>query len=136
MVWSLLLRNSLDTQKLGIKVSAAQRNFLVFWIKEFAVRGAIFFFLSLIALTTAMADEINTLTCPQKYLAGEAAQEMMVKGVIMHTKLQSEEKELHTEHTFVHTVRADWTIWICIQVVDASNGKPDNLRLSCTACDY
>tara|TARA_B100000686_G_scaffold320866_1_gene372972 strand:- start:412 stop:822 length:411 start_codon:yes stop_codon:yes gene_type:complete len=136
MIWSLLRRNSLDTQKLGIKVSAVQRTFLVFWIKEYAVRGTIFFFLSIIALTTPMADEINTLTCPQKYLAGEAAQEMMVKGVIMHTTLQSEEKELHTEHTFVHTVRADWTIWICIQVVDANNGKPNNLRLSCTACEY
>ena len=122
MVWSFLLVRSSHQHKLGAKL--------------IAIGGAASIFLFLVVLATARADETDNLTCPQKPLAGEAAQEMMVKGVIMHTKLQSEKKELHTEHTFVHTVRADWTIWICIQVVDASNGKPDNLRLSCTACDY
>ena len=122
MVWSFLLVRSSHQHKLGAKL--------------FAISEVASIFLFLIVLATARADETDNLTCPQKHLGGEAAQEMMVKGVIMHTQLQSEEKESYTEYTFVHTVRADWTIWICIQAVGVANGKPDNLRLSCTACDY
>ena len=136
MIWSFLKKSSLGQHKLDTNVLLVQTKFLILSVKELAIHSAAAVFLSLIALAAAVAEETNPLTCPQKHLAGEAAQEMMVKGVIMHTQLESKANEVYTEYTFVHTVRADWTIWICVQAVDARNGKPDNLRLSCTACDY
>ena len=136
MILSLLLVRSSSQCRLGAVLLAIQSKVFALPMKKLALPGIASLFLSLLAPAAAIADEINILTCPQKHLGGEAAQEMMVKGVIMHTQLESKETEGYTKYTFVHTVRADWTIWICIQAVDVDNGKPDNLRLSCTACDY
>ncbi len=136
MVWTFSLERFSGQHKVGTIRIVHQRRCLAWPRKKIALRAAASVVLSLIALATPMANESSILTCPQKHLAGEPAQEMMVKGVIMHTQLRNQEKEAHTEYTFIHTVRADWTIWICIQIVDVGNGRPDNLRLSCTACDY
>ena len=103
---------------------------------QFTVRGTALLLLLLISLAPVEAEEINSPHCPLKKLNGIAAQEMMVKGVIMHTELEKQDKTTHMEYTFVHTVRADWTIWICIQGVTVKDGQPDDVRLSCTACDY
>ena len=85
---------------------------------------------------SAYAQDSSDGQCRLTTLEGADAQEMMVKGVIMHTELEKQEQATHMEYTFVHTVRADWTIWVCIHGVDVRDGQPDNLRLSCTACDY
>ena len=103
---------------------------------QFTVRWAALLLLPLISLVPVEAEEINSPNCPLKKLNGAAAQEMMVKGVIMYTELEKQNKTTHMEYTFVHTVRADWTIWICIQGVTVKDGQPDDVRLSCTACDY
>ena len=103
---------------------------------QFIVRWAALLLLPLISLVPVEAEEINSPNCPLKKLNGIAAQEMMVKGVIMHTELEKQDQTTHMKYTFVHTVRADWTIWICIQGVTVKDGQPDNIRLSCTACDY
>ncbi|MBT06664.1 MAG: hypothetical protein CMM32_07090 [Rhodospirillaceae bacterium] len=136
MVWAFLLRRFSGRQKQRTMLTVDQSRHLAWVTRKAATQAIASAILSLIALATPMADETGPLTCPQKYLSGEAAQEMMVKGVIMHTQLRNQENEDHTKYTFIHTVRADWTIWICIQTVDVSNGTPDNLRISCTACDY
>ena len=102
----------------------------------FIIFGAAVLLLHLSPLSALKAQELNDLFCPQKKLNGVAAQEMMVKGVIMHTELEKVEKDKYTKYTFIHTVRADWTIWICIQGVEVRNGQPDKLALACTACDY
>ena len=103
---------------------------------KYTVCGVALLVFPLISLVPVLAEEINSPNCPLKKLNGSAAQEMMVKGVIMHTELEKHEKTTHIEYTFVHTVRADWTIWICIQGANVKDGQPDDLRLSCTACDY
>ena len=87
-------------------------------------------------LSSLKAQEITTSSCPLKKLNGIAAQEMMVKGVIMQTELEKQENDAYAKYTFIHTVRADWTIWICIQGVEVKNDQPDKLTLACTACDY
>ena len=103
---------------------------------QLTVHGALLILFPLISLAPVEAEETDSPNCPLKKLNGIAAQEMMVKGVIMHTELEKQEQATHIEYTFVHTVRADWTIWVCIHGVDVRDGQPDNLRLSCTACDY
>ena len=98
--------------------------------------GAVILLLHLFTLNTLNAEELNDHTCPQKKLSGVGAQEMMVKGVIMQSELEKVKTDTYDQYTFIHTVRADWTIWICIQSVEVKNGEPDKLTLACTACDY
>jgi len=87
-------------------------------------------------LSATKAQDVADPSCPLKKLNGIAAQGMMVKGVIMQTELEKEEDNAYAKYTFIHTVRADWRIWICIQGVEVKNGQPDKLTLACTACDY
>lgn len=102
------------------------------WIRCTGMIFAVF----LISVNWAVAQETAEPNCPVKKLNGIAAQEMMVKGVLMHTELEKVAIEDYTKYTFVHTVRADWNIWVCIQGVEVRDEQPENITLSCTACDY
>ena len=94
--------------------------------------------LLLLILLPANAQSSSERQCRLKTLEGIDAQEMMVKGVIMHTEFQEDPKDTadQNEITFIHTLRADWTIWICIQSLLVHEGNPRSLQLVCTGCDY
>ena len=94
--------------------------------------------LLLLILLPANAQSSSERQCRLKTLEGIDAQEMMVKGVIMHTEFQEDPKDTagQNEITFIHTLRADWTIWICIQSLLVHEGNPRALQLVCTGCDY
>ena len=94
--------------------------------------------LLLMILLPANAQSSSERQCRLRTLEGIDAQEMMVKGVIMHTEFQEDPKDTagQNEITFIHTLRADWTIWICIQSLLVHEGNPRSLQLVCTGCDY
>ena len=94
--------------------------------------------LLLLILLPANAQSSSERQCRLKTLEGIDAQEMMVKGVIMHTEFQEDPKDTagQNEITFIHTLRADWTIWICIQSLLVHQGNPQSLEFVCTGCDY
>jgi len=105
-------------------------------ISQCALSAGMALIMLLISSNWIEAQENADPTCPVKKLNGIEAQEMMVKGVLMHTELEKQDANGHTKYTFVYTVRADWNIWICIQGVDVKGRQPGNITLSCTACDY
>ena len=76
--------------------------------------------------------------CPLRTLKGVEAQEMIVKGVIMHSEFEGviTEPSGYKKISFIHTVRADWTIWICLQALVMFDDKPQSLELLCTGCNY
>ena len=94
--------------------------------------------LLLMILLPANAQSSSERQCRLRTLEGIDAQEMMGKGVIMHTEFQEDPKDTagQNEITFIHTLRADWTIWICIQSLLVHEGNPRSLQLVCTGCDY
>ena len=94
--------------------------------------------LLLLILLPANAQSSSERQCRLRTLEGIEAQEMMVKGVIMHTEFREDPKDTagQNEITFIHTLRADWTIWICIQSLLVHEGNPRSLQLVCTGCDY
>ena len=94
--------------------------------------------LLLMILLPANAQSSSERQCRLRTLEGIDAQEMMVKGVIMHTEFREDPKDTagQNEITFIHTLRADWAIWICIQSLLVYEGNPRSLQLVCTGCDY
>ena len=100
------------------------------------IRHAVIFIF--LASFPAYAAPLVERQCSIKTLEGIEAQEMMVKGVIMHTEFEGTTNEAlgSRKISFVHTLRADWTIWICLQALSLSEGSPQSLELVCTGCDY
>ena len=86
----------------------------------------------------AYAQDSSDGQCRLKTLEGADAQEMMVKGVIMHSEFEGTTNEVSggRKISFIHTLRADWTIWICLQTLSLSEGNPQSLELVCTGCNY
>ena len=92
----------------------------------------------LIVSLPANAQNFPEKQCPLKTLAGIEAQELMVKGVIMHTEFEKKSTGTLDQHeiSLVHTLRADWAIWICIQSLIVHQENPQSLTLLCTRCEY
>lgn len=92
----------------------------------------------LIVSLPANAQSFSDKQCPLKTLEGIEAQELMVKGVIMHTEFEKKSTGAldQNEISLVHTLRADWAIWICIQSLIIHQGDPQSLALICTRCEY
>tara|TARA_B100000586_G_C20064483_1_gene407822 strand:+ start:302 stop:577 length:276 start_codon:yes stop_codon:yes gene_type:complete len=86
----------------------------------------------------ASAQSFPEKQCPMKTLEGVAAQELMVKGVIMHTEFEKKPTGTldHNKISLIHTLRADWAIWICIQSLIIHQENPQSLALICTRCEY
>ena len=86
----------------------------------------------------AYAQDSADGQCRLTTLQGADAQEMMVKGVIMHSEFEGTTSEVSggRKISFIHTLRADWTIWICLQTLSLSEGSPQSLELVCTGCNY
>ena len=87
--------------------------------------------LLLLILLPANAQSSSERQCRLKTLEGIDAQEMMVKGIIMHTEFQEDPKDTagQNEITFIHTLRADWTIWICIICTSYTTTKSITIRI-------
>ena len=100
------------------------------------IRHAVIFVL--LASFPAYAAPLEERQCSPKTLEGVEAQEMMVKGVIMHSEFEGPTNEVsgNRKISFIHTLRADWTIWICLQALSLSGGSPQSLELVCTGCNY
>ena len=94
--------------------------------------------LAFLASFPAYAEPLLERQCSIKTLEGIEAQEMMVKGVIMHSEFEGTTNEVSggRKISFIHTLRADWTIWICLQTLTLSGGSPQSLELVCTGCSY
>tara|TARA_B100000315_G_C14431557_1_gene520369 strand:+ start:609 stop:920 length:312 start_codon:yes stop_codon:yes gene_type:complete len=86
----------------------------------------------------AYAQDSADGQCRLTTLQGADAQEMMVKGVRLHTEFQKDPKDSDgTEKiTIVHSIRADWKIWVCVQSLIRRGESPQSLHLVCTGCDY
>ena len=86
----------------------------------------------------ASAQNSSEKECPLKTVEGVEAQELMVKGVIMHTEFEKKTTDTpeQNEISFVYTLRADWAIWICIQSLIVRQENPHSLTLVCTRCEY
>ena len=86
----------------------------------------------------AYAEPLVDRQCSIRTLEGIEAQEMMVKGVIMHSEFEGTTNEVSggRKISFIHTLRADWTIWICLQTLSLSEGSPPSLELVCPGCNY
>ena len=92
----------------------------------------------LIMSLPANAQTPSGKQCPLKILEGVEAQDLMVKGVIMHTEFEKISTGTldQNEISLIHTLRADWAIWICIQSLIVQQENPRSLTLICTRCEY